>query len=70
MGQHYTLATVEASAWCKKCGKNTPHRVAERRLQYCIPCWARGDADSKAAKADAKSSAAEQRDLFGGLRVG
>jgi lauroyl/myristoyl acyltransferase len=39
MGQHYTLSTVEVSAWCNKCGKNTPHRVACKRLQYCIPCF-------------------------------
>jgi hypothetical protein len=41
MGQHYTLDTVEVSAWCSKCGKFTPHRVAARRLQYCIPCFDR-----------------------------
>ncbi len=39
MGQHYTRHTVETSAWCNKCGKNTPHRVADKRLQYCIPCY-------------------------------
>lgn len=39
MGQHYTLNTLEVSAWCTPCGKMTPHRVADRRLQYCIPCW-------------------------------
>lgn len=41
MGQHYTLNTVEVSEWCNKCGKNTPHRVAGRKLQYCIPCFDR-----------------------------
>lgn len=39
MAQHYTLATIEASEWCNKCGKNTPHRVSGRKLQYCIPCF-------------------------------
>jgi ribosomal protein L44E len=39
MGQHYTLATVEVSAWCNKCNKHTPHSVAYKRLQFCIPCW-------------------------------
>jgi ribosomal protein L44E len=70
MSQHYTLATVEVSAWCNRCRKNTPHRVAERRLQYCIPCWEHGDADSKAAKSEAKSPVVEQSDLFGGSHVG
>jgi hypothetical protein len=39
MGQHYTLNTVEVSAWCNKCGKMTPHHVACRRLQYCKICY-------------------------------
>lgn len=39
MGQHYTRNTVETAAWCGKCGKSTPHRVADKRLQYCIPCF-------------------------------
>jgi len=39
MAQHYTRDTVEVSAWCNKCGKATMHRVADRRLQYCIPCF-------------------------------
>jgi hypothetical protein len=38
MGQHYTLNTVETAAWCTKCGRETPHHVAERRLQYCKVC--------------------------------
>jgi hypothetical protein len=36
--QHYTLNTVEMAAWCNKCGRETPHHVAERRLQYCKLC--------------------------------
>jgi hypothetical protein len=39
MTQHYTRSTVEASAWCNECGKMTAHRVADKRLQYCIPCF-------------------------------
>lgn len=39
MPQHYTLATVEDSIWCNACGKMTQWRVAERRRQYCIPCF-------------------------------
>ncbi|MGA9668279.1 MAG: hypothetical protein WBQ94_03680 [Terracidiphilus sp.] len=38
MSQHYTGATVEASEWCRKCGKNTPHRIDDRRVGPCIPC--------------------------------
>ncbi len=50
MTQHYTLNTVEVSAWCGKCGKHTPHRVTERRLQYCLPCFQRGEAATAAEK--------------------
>jgi hypothetical protein len=42
MTQHYTLNTVEVAAWCSKCGKETPHRVAHRRLQYCLSCYDKG----------------------------
>ena len=39
MSQHYTRGTVEASAYCNKCGKMTMHTVSDRRLGYCIPCY-------------------------------
>jgi hypothetical protein len=63
MGQHYTLQTVETSAWCNKCSKNTPHRVAGKRLSFCIPCWERSKAESEAEKAKPKQP--EQVSLFG-----
>lgn len=64
MVQHYTLNTVEVSEWCNRCRKNTPHRVADRRLQFCIPCWERGQAESQAAKDAPREPAAEQQKLF------
>ncbi len=39
MAEHYPKNCIEASAWCNGCGMNTPHRVADKRLQYCIPCY-------------------------------
>jgi|HubBroStandDraft_4_1064222.scaffolds.fasta_scaffold1297722_1 hypothetical protein len=67
MTQHYTTNTVEASAWCKKCAKNTPHRVADRRLQYCLPCFERSEkqsaADKKAAASRARLAAFHEREL-------
>lgn len=36
--QHYPRGTVEASAWCRKCGKETPHRVDPPRLGPCLVC--------------------------------
>jgi hypothetical protein len=53
MSQHYTLATVEASEWCNKCRKATPHHVAARRAQYCIPCFDRSVALAAADEASA-----------------
>ena len=65
MGQHYSNATFEASEWCSKCFKNTPHRVADRRLQYCIPCWEKSKAESEAKKSEPKLPVIEQGKLFG-----
>ena len=62
MGQHYTLNTIETSEWCSKCHKNTPHRVAGRRLGCCIPCWDKSKAESDAEKAKPKPP--EQKSLF------
>jgi ribosomal protein L44E len=60
MGQHYTLATVEVSAWCNKCAKHTPHRVADKRLQFCIPCWE----NLRQTKQPAIQEQAKQASLF------
>jgi hypothetical protein len=47
MTHHYTRSTVEASAWCAKCKKETIHRVdadkQQGRLGPCIPCMERHD---------------------------
>ena len=50
MTQHYTHNTVQVDAWCNKCAKLTPHRVADKRLQYCIPCFDRSKELSDAEK--------------------
>lgn len=41
MTQHFTRATVEASAWCKKCGKPTMHRIDDRKVGPCLVCLER-----------------------------
>lgn len=43
MAEHYTLATVEVSAWCAKCRKNTMHRVDGRRKGPCKVCMEKLD---------------------------
>jgi hypothetical protein len=61
MVQHYTLDTVEVSEWCNKCRKMTMHVVADRRLQYCIPCW---QASKEASDAEKAKPEPEQGSLF------
>ena len=41
MAQHYTRNTVSAQAYCPKCGKQTMHRVDDRRIGPCLDCIAR-----------------------------
>lgn len=38
MPEHYTKTTVEASFWCSKCSKNTPHHVSDGRRGACKIC--------------------------------
>jgi hypothetical protein len=40
-GQHYTRLTVSATAYCRKCGKSTSHRVDGTRRGPCLECIAR-----------------------------
>ena len=58
MPHHFNKATVEASCWCNKCGKETPWRIADGRRQYCITCYER----PKEAKV---AEPAKTGDLFG-----
>lgn len=41
MSEHYQRNTVEVSAWCNRCGKDTPHRVDAPKLGPCLVCLAR-----------------------------
>lgn len=34
--EHYTRGTLECTAFCKKCGRNTQHRVDGGRRGPCI----------------------------------
>lgn len=65
MGQHYTSLTVETSAWCNKCGKMTPHRVADKRLQYCLPCYKKSADVGQQARLARDNDKPKQMDLFG-----
>lgn len=48
MAEHYPKNTVEVSAFCKRCVKDTPHNVNGGRLGGCKSCIARLDAEQKA----------------------
>jgi hypothetical protein len=36
MPEHYTKTTVECTAWCSKCQRNTQHRVNGGRRGPCV----------------------------------
>ena len=38
MRHFFTRDTVEASIWCKKCGRDTPWAVMGGRPAYCKVC--------------------------------
>jgi hypothetical protein len=63
MGQHYTKNTVSTAAWCAKCGKETSHRVDDRRLGPCLVCIAKLDGEAKQERVQ-RGGAETQRKLF------
>lgn len=67
MSEHFTRSTVEASAWCGKCQKQTMHRIDDRRKGPCLECIARLDEkhDQNQARLKFASGPEAQRTLFG-----
>ncbi|HEV2133770.1 MAG TPA: hypothetical protein VGR47_05860 [Terracidiphilus sp.] len=63
--QHYTRNTVEAAAWCRKCGRETMHRVDGVKLGPCVVCLAALGQGSDQGSEKAPP-AAQQIGLFGG----
>jgi hypothetical protein len=41
MAEHYLRNTVFASAYCRKCGKFTSHRIDDARVGPCLACLER-----------------------------
>ena len=62
MTQHYTRNTVEVSAWCQKCHKQTMHSVYGVKLGACLVCLERLGKEAQARP----SPPAQQIGLFGG----
>jgi len=38
MPEHYTRNTLECTVYCKRCGKDTQHRVDGGRRGPCLEC--------------------------------
>jgi hypothetical protein len=34
--EHFTRNTLEATAWCKRCNRNTLHRIDDGRVGPCL----------------------------------
>jgi len=62
--EHYTRNTVSVSAYCKKCGKTTQHRVDDVRKGPCLECMAKQDAEIAARKME-RAEYERQGALFG-----
>ena len=63
MTQHYPRNTVSASEWCAKCGKNTQHRIDDRRVGPCLECL-KAPAKPTSCAADDRMPVPEQACLF------
>lgn len=61
MAEHYPRSTDWIMAECRKCGKQTAHRVDDRRKGPCLNCLERWNAEHEAA---AKKPSRSQGDLF------
>lgn len=61
--QHFLRGTVEASSWCRKCGKATMHLVFGVKPGSCKACLEKLEAEN-AARAAEPPAAAEQVNLF------
>jgi hypothetical protein len=68
MGEHYTKNTLECTAWCAKCQKNTQHRVDDGRRGPCIdpdhPYSADGLSDSQRRAKQKKEKEQQNPRLF------
>jgi hypothetical protein len=53
MKQFFTKNTVEASVWCKPCGKKTQWKVSDGRPMHCLECFGKLE-EKHAEKAEPK----------------
>jgi hypothetical protein len=50
MPEHFTRSTVSAAFYCKKCERETQHRIDDRRKGPCLECMARLERQHEAPK--------------------
>ena len=62
MAEHYPRNSISIGAWCKKCLKETPHRIDDRRKGPCLRCIER--LEQLHAAALLKPKPAQQIGLF------
>lgn len=41
MRPFFTRNTIEASVWCKPCGKKTQWKITDGQPQHCLACFAK-----------------------------
>lgn len=47
--QHYPGNQISAEAWCRKCKKDTQHKISGHRLSnVCIPCQEKAETEHQA----------------------
>lgn len=63
MRHFFSKGTIEAAIWCKKCAKETPHKIDDGRPTHCLVCLAKLDAQHR-EKFNAVASMAVQDSLF------
>lgn len=64
MPEHYTKSTVSAAFWCKRCARETLHRVDGGRRGPCYVCM---EALENTAPAAVEKKTVESGDLFAGV---
>lgn len=50
MPEHYTRNTLECTAYCRRCGKDTQHRVDSGRRGPCLACIRKREIENEAQR--------------------
>jgi hypothetical protein len=64
MPEHYTKNTLECTAWCARCQRDTQHRVDGGRRGPCLECQPRGMSKDQEARQKRLQKQRQQPGLF------